>query len=184
MSIVFTISESLRLGESSVADRACEMLDGLELAIPYTTRAPRGAEDDGFVFTSRDIFERLVASQEFLEYQNIFGNYYGTPRRCLQEAEDNSNDLLIKADERGVAQIKQKLPDAISILVLHGSSGQHEHATGSIVDELLLHRLQKASRLFEMQNSDKFDHVVAKDALEETVNEVVAIIRSERSRRS
>jgi guanylate kinase len=48
----------------------------------------RSAKDDGFVFTSRDVFERLIASQEFLEYVDIFGNYYGTPRHCLQEAED------------------------------------------------------------------------------------------------
>jgi guanylate kinase len=184
MSIVFAICESVRPGESSVAERACELLEGLELAIPYTTRLPRSADDHGFVFASRDVFERLVASQEFLEYQNVFGNYYGTPRRCLQEAEGNSNDLLIKVDERGVAQIKQKLPDAVSILVLHTSSGRHEHATGSIGGELLRHQLQKASRLFQMQNADKFDHVVANDALEETVNEVAAIIRSERSRRS
>jgi guanylate kinase len=78
MSIVFTISETFRPGESSVADRVPELLDGLNLAIPYTTRRPRSAEDEGFVFTSQDVFERMIASEEFLEYVNTFGNYYGT----------------------------------------------------------------------------------------------------------
>lgn len=184
MSIVFTISETFRPGESSVADRVRELLDGLNLAIPYTTRRPRGAEDEGFVFTSQDVFERMIASEEFLEYVNTCGNYYGTPRRYLQEARDNGNDLLIKADESGVAQIKQKLPDAVSILVLNTSSGQHEHATSSTVRERLLHRLDGASTSSKMPNPDKFDHVVATDRLEENTNQVVAIIRSERLRRS
>lgn len=181
MSIVFTICETFSPGESSVAGRVCELLDGLDLATPYTTRQPRSAEDDGFVFTSQDIFERMIAREEFLEYVHIFGNYYGTPRRCLQEARDNRDDLLIKVDERGATQIKQKLPDAVSILVLHASSGQHEPSPRSYVDEALLYRLREAS---QMLNPDKFDHVVTNDRFEENANQVVAIIRSERSRRS
>lgn len=184
MSIVFTVSEMFQLSESSVAHRVCELLDELDLAIPYTTRLPRRAEDDGFVFTTQDVFERMIASEEFLEVVNVFGNYYGTPRQCLQEARDKGNDLLIRVDERGVAQIKQKLPDAVSILVLHSLSEQHEHTTGSIVDERLLYSLKQASRFSQMQNPDKFDHVVADDGFEENANQVVAIIRSERSRRS
>ncbi len=78
----------------------------------------------------------------------------------FRKAQDNGNDLLIKVDERGAAQIKQKLPDAVSILVLHSSSGQHEKATVSIVNELLLdRRLREAS---QMLNHHKFDHVVAR----------------------
>ena len=184
MSIVFTISETFRPGETSTADRAHDLLDRLDLAIPYTTRRPRSAEDEGFVFTSQDVFERMIASEEFLEYVNTFSNYYGTPRCDLQEARDNGNDLLIKADESGVAQIKQKLPDAVSILVLHTLSGQHERATGSTVDERLLHRLYEESQQSQIPSPDKFDHVVANDRLEESVNQVVAIIRSVRSQRS
>lgn len=184
MSLVFTICETFRLGESSVADRVCELLDGLDLAIPYTTRPPRSAEERGFVFTSQDVFERLIAGQEFLEYVDIFGNYYGTPRHYVQEAQDKGNDLLIKVDERGVEQIKENLPNAVSILVLHTSSGQNEHATASIVDELLLYRLHQASLTSQMQHPDKFDHVVANHRLEENTNQVVAIIRSKRSPQS
>jgi guanylate kinase len=184
VSIVFAICETSRPGQSSVADRVCELLDELDLAIPYTTRPPRSAEESGLVFTSRDVFERLIASQEFLEYVELFGNYYGTPRRYLEEARGNGNDLLIKIDHRGVAQIKEKLPDAVSILVLLTPQGERERAARSITDELLLNHLYEVSRTFQMQHSDKFDHVVANDRLEETANQVVAIIRSERSRRS
>ena len=101
-----------------------------------------------------------------------------------QDAEDNGNDLLVSVDVRGVEQIKQKLPDAVSIWVLHSSSSQHELSIDSIADERLLHRLQEASRLFQIQNSDKFDHVLANDGLDEAIHEVIAIICSERSRLS
>lgn len=183
MSIVFTISETIRLGESSISNRVCEQLDGLSQATTYTTRPRRSAEDEGFIFTSPDIFQRMIESQEFLEYTNILGNFYGTPCRCLQEARDRGNDLIIKVDERGVAQIKQKVPDAISILVLHTSSEQQASATGSTVDQLLLYRLAEAARA-ALQRSDKFDHIVANDRLEESASQVVGIIRTERSRRS
>jgi guanylate kinase len=124
----------------------------------------------------------MIAREEFLEHVHIFGNYYGTPHHCLQEARDNGNDLLIKVDERGLLEIKQKLPDAVSILVLHSSSGQHEPKAASIGDELQLdRRLHEAS---QMLNPDRFDHVVSTDRLEDSVNQVVAIIRSERSKRS
>jgi len=74
MSVVFTICESSTSGESFVARRACELVDRLDLATTYSTRQPRTAEDDAFVFTSRDMFERMIAADEFLEYVHIFGN--------------------------------------------------------------------------------------------------------------
>lgn len=166
MNIVVAISEVSRPGASSVAERVCELIDGVELAVPLTTRLPRSAEDDGFVFTSQDVFERMIASDEFLEHVEILGQRYGTPRRSLQDARDNGNDLLIRVDERGVSQIKLKLPNAVSVLILHASE-QHEHA--SIANEHLLYRrLQEASTLSQMRNPDTFDHVVTDDGLEES----------------
>jgi guanylate kinase len=105
MNIVFAISETARPGETSITERVCELIDGVELAIPCTTRPPRSAKDDAFVFTSREVFERMIMRQEFLEHALIFGNFYGTPYRCLQEARDNGNDLLVKVDVRGAAQL-------------------------------------------------------------------------------
>ena len=83
MSIVFTISEAFGSGKSSVVNLVCKLLDGLDLAIPYTTRTPHIAnnQDRGFVFTSREVFELMIAREEFLEYVSILGNYYGTPAR-------------------------------------------------------------------------------------------------------
>jgi guanylate kinase len=87
MNIVVAISQGSGPGASSVAERVCELIDGVELAVPFTTRLPRSAEDDGFVFASQDVFERMIASDEFLEHVEILGHRYGTPRRSLQDAE-------------------------------------------------------------------------------------------------
>ena len=182
MGVVFTISEASRPDVLSVVGQVCEVLDGLELVVPYTTRPPRSAQDDGFVFTSQDVFERMIASEEFLEYVEVFGHYYGTPLRLLQEALDDGKDPLIRVDERGLAQVKQKRSDAVSILVLPSRFGQREPDAESVTCETLLYRhFHDASQVL---NQDKFDHVVANDRIEESVNRVVAIIRFERARRA
>jgi guanylate kinase len=182
MNIVIAISEVSGPGASSLAERVCELIDGVELAVPFTTRLPRSAEDDGFIFTSQDAFERMIAGDEFLEYVEVLGNYYGTPLRLLQETLDSGHDLLIKVDERGLAQVKQKLPDAVSVLVLPPSTGQGERETTPVANETLLYNhLQGASQVL---NHDKFDHVIANDLLEASANHMVAIIRSERARRA
>jgi guanylate kinase len=182
MSTVFTICETLESGEISVASRVCELLDRLDLAIPYTTRQRRSTEEDGFIFTSQDAFDRMIARGEFLEYVQVLGNYYGTPRHCLQEARESGNDLLIRVDKLGAAQVKQQLPDAVSILVLQPSSGRPDSSTGAIANELRLKEgLRDASR---MTNPGDFDHVVSDESSEENANRVAEIIRSERSRRA
>jgi guanylate kinase len=169
MSIVFTISEVFGSGQSSVVNAACKLLDGLDLAIPYTTRPPRIADnqDSGFVFTSREVFEQMIAGEEFLEHVSIFGNYYGTPARCLRQARENGKDLLVKVDGRGFAQIKQKIPDAVSILVVPGQSSKGPHAFHP-----------------KMPNPDEYDHVIVNDRPEDSTNRLIEIIRSERLRRS
>src|SRR5260370_42024988 len=108
MSIVFIISEIFGSGRYSVVNPVREVLDGLDLAIPYTTRTPGVAENQnsGFVFTSSGCFELMIAREEFLEHVNILGNYYGTPYKFLQQAEEKGNDLLVKTDYSGIGQIK------------------------------------------------------------------------------
>jgi len=176
MSTVFTICETFKSGESSVATRVCHLLDRLELAIPFTTRRRRNAEDDGFVFTSQEAFNLMIAREEFLEYVQVFGNYYGTPRHCLQEARERGNDLLIRVDERGAAQVKQKVSDAISILVLQPQSREDERSTDTASE--LLSRLSGAAR---MVDPGMFDHVLSGESYEENASRSAAIIRSERS---
>lgn len=88
MSIVFAISGAFGSGRSSVVNLTCKLLDGMNLAIPCTTRTPRIVDnrDSEFLFMSREVFEQMIAREEFLEYVSILGNYYGTPGHYLQQA--------------------------------------------------------------------------------------------------
>jgi guanylate kinase len=182
MSIVFTISGTSGSGRSSIAHLACKLLDGLDLAISYATRPHMvDKRDSDFFFTSRETFELMIERDEFLEYVSSFGNYYGTPTHYLQQAREKGKDLLIQVDDSGVVQIRQKIPDVISILVQPGQSAQ---PAGSDSDEVLFYRLRKASSPSQMPSPDMYDHIVANDQLEETVNKIIEIIRTERSRRS
>jgi len=180
MSIVFTICETSNQDEPSIAFQVSEQIDRLELATPLTTREPLGAKGDAFVFTSREIFERMIVREELLEHTQILGNYYGTPYDCLQNAIEEANDLLIKVDERETALIKHKLPDAVSILVKNASSRQRELLNTSHLKVSLLDRLPSGTS----PDPNQFDHVIAKDRVEEKVEALAGVIRYERLRRS
>jgi guanylate kinase len=149
-------------------------------------------EDTEFLFTSREIFENMIAREEFLEYVAVLGNYYGTPTRCLQQARENGKDLLIQVDDGGMAQIKQKVADAVSILILPGRSAQRKRTIGSTTDprlpslvrEVLLPSLQQEVSLpSQMPNTDDYSHVIVSDRVEDSAKRVIAIIHSERARR-
>src|SRR5579863_449631 len=104
MTLVFAICEMFGGGDFSVASKVCELLNRLDLARSYTTRQKRNADDNGFIFTTQQDFMRMIAGEQFLENVQALGIHYGTPHRCLQEARDKGDDLVIKVDERGAAQ--------------------------------------------------------------------------------
>jgi guanylate kinase len=120
MSGVYIISAPSGSGKSTLVDRVRLIVPGLKFSISYTTRAARGDEQNGreYYFVPRNEFEEMIRKDEFLEHANVFGNYYGTARRFLREAEEEGKDLLLDIDVQGAAQIKGKIPDAASIFIL------------------------------------------------------------------
>src|ERR1700675_4653584 len=116
MTNVFIISAPSGSGKSTLVNRIRETVSNLSFSISYTTRSPRGRERDGeeYFFVSREQFEQMIQKNDFLEYANVFGDYYGTARRFLASAEEHSNDLLLDIDVQGASQIKSKLPYAVS----------------------------------------------------------------------
>src|ERR1700745_1962603 len=95
--ILFIISAPSGSGKSTLVTQLRTLVEGLDFSISYTTRAPRGSEEDGreYHFTSRENFERMVAADEFLEWAEVFGNYYGTARSALEHARVQGKDLLL-----------------------------------------------------------------------------------------
>jgi guanylate kinase len=187
MTNVFIISAPSGSGKSTLVNEARKIVSGLEFSISYTTRPPRGSEQNGreYFFISRDEFEQMERNDEFLEHAEVFGNYYGTARRFLRDAEQSGKDLLLDIDVQGAAQIKSKLPEAVTIFILPPNRGELERRLrrrSVDSEEVMLRRLETATR--EIENYVKYDYILVNDRLEDSIDALKAILLAERARRS
>jgi guanylate kinase len=186
--VVYIISAPSGSGKSTLVNVLLQMTPGLDFSISYTTRPLRGSEQNGkqYYFVSREQFERMIAADEFLEHASLYGkDYYGTARRFLREAEQTGHDLLLDIDVQGASQVKQKLPDAVSIFVLPPDRKTLEwrlRKRGEDSGEVIDRRLDEARR--EIENYDKYDFILINDKLEESSDSLQAIVLAERLRRS
>lgn len=185
--LVYIISAPSGSGKSTLVTKLLRLVSNLAFSISYTTRAPRGAEQNGkqYYFVSREEFERMIRADEFLEHANVFGNYYGTARRFLREAEQKGHDLLLDIDVQGAQQIKSKLPDAVSIFVLPPDRKTLEERLrkrGEDSEEVIQRRLVTARR--EIEKYDKYEYILINDKLEESSESLKAVVQAERVRRA
>jgi guanylate kinase len=198
--IIFIISAPSGSGKSTLTNEVRHVVPNLEFSISYTTRPPRGSEQSGreYFFVSREEFERMLADDEFLEYAEVFGNYYGTAKRFLREATARGHDLLLDIDVQGAAQVKQKVPDATSIFILPPSREELERrlrrraeadddlqrkllgdgARLFNTEEIIQRRLQTASR--EIENFSQYDYILVNDRLEQSIDILKSIVEAER----
>lgn len=188
---VFIISAPSGSGKTTLTNRLLSLVPGLQFSISYTTREPRGSEQSGreYFFISRGEFENMIAGGEFLEYANVFGNYYGTARRFLEEATRAGKDLVLDIDVQGAHQVKDKMPEAVSIFILPPSRevlerrlrnrSQAENVTSQ---EVIRRRLEEAAR--EIEKYPKYDYILVNDHLEESIDQLKSIVLAERAKRS
>ena len=183
---VFIISAPSGSGKTTLVERLLWEVPGLHFSVSYTTRPPRGQEQHGrdYFFVRREEFEKMIEQQEFLEWAEVFGNYYGTARRFLEEAQQRGEDLLLDIDVQGAAQVKQKLPDAASVFILPPSRSELEgrlRRRSEDSEEVIQKRLRDASR--EIHGYDRYDYVLINDFLERSAARLRAIVLAERWRR-
>lgn len=184
--LVYIISAPSGSGKSTLTNEILKLVPNLVFSISYTTRAPRGSEQNGkqYHFVKMNEFERMLRDGEFLEHANVHGNCYGTSRQFLREAGKCGHDLLLDIDVQGAAQIKKNLTDAISIFVLPPDRKTLEwrlRNRSEDREDVIQRRLQDASR--EIQEYDKYDYVLINDQLEKSIERLEAIVLSERLRR-
>jgi guanylate kinase len=185
--LVYIISAPSGSGKSTLVNELLKSVRDLDFSISYTTRPPRGSEENGkqYYFVSRSEFEKMIRDGEFLEHAEVFGNYYGTARRFLREAEQSGHDLLLDIDVQGAAQIQQKLTGAISIFILPPDRTTLEkrlRKRSEDREEVIQRRLITAS--LEIQNYDRYNYILVNNILEESSAILRAIVRSERLLRS
>jgi guanylate kinase len=185
--ILFIISAPSGSGKSTLVSQLRSLVEGLEFSVSYTTRQPRGSEEDGreYHFTTREKFEGMMEADEFLESADVFGNYYGTARSALEHAERAGKDLLLDIDVQGAVQVMRKLPAAVSIFILPPSPevlerrlrnrSEAEHMTN---EEVIARRLREAQS--ELGRIGEYKYALVNDQLDVAVRELAAIVRSER----
>src|SRR5689334_4987441 len=189
--IRFIISAPSGSGKSTLVNELRKYVPNIDFSISYTTRPPRGSEQDGreYHFITRGEFENMIERDEFLEYAQVFGNYYGTAKSVLLQAKERGNDLLLDIDVQGERQVKQKMPDAVSIFVLPPSRKELESRLRKRMlsenvhsEETIRRRLDTARR--EIEKYPNYDYILINDRLEQSVDRLQAIVMGERIRRS
>ena len=187
MTTVFIISAPSGSGKSTLVSRLMAHMPGLMFSISYTTRKPRGAEVDGrnYHFVARADFEAMIANGQFLEWAEVFGNYYGTHRGVLEKARAGAVDLVLDIDVQGARQLQCSIPEAVTIFILPPSRAvleQRLRARGEDREEVIQRRLHDAAG--EIGNYRAYDYVVINRDLNESDSLLCAIVRAERVRRT
>jgi guanylate kinase len=183
---VFIISAPSGSGKSTLVARLLTGDLGLRFSVSYTTRPPRGNERPGesYNFISRADFEARIARGEFLECAEVFGNYYGTHREVLEQAQREGKDLILDIDVQGARQLKERIPEAVSIFILAPSRDileQRLRARSEDSEEVIQRRLREAAE--EIRSYQQYDYVLVNHQVEESVDTLTAVIKAERVRR-
>ncbi len=185
--ILFIVSAPSGSGKSTLVGRVRSLVEGLEFSISYTTRQPRGSETDGreYHFTSRETFRSMIEREEFLEWAEVFGNYYGTASSALDHARAAGKDLLLDIDVQGALQVTGRVPEAVSVFILPPSPevlerrlrmrSEAEHTTSP---EVIERRLAEARK--EVDRVREYKYALVNDVLDEAVAELRAIVMAER----
>ena len=185
--ILFIISAPSGSGKSTLVTELRKQVTGIDFAISWTTRAPRGSEENGreYHFTTREEFLRMMDAGLFLEHAEVFGNLYGTARASLEEARIAGHDLLLDIDVQGAAQVRTKLPEAVGIFVmppnpkvLRTRLRNRSRAEGVVNDEEVYRRLREASK--EIENYREYSYILVNDILDRAVAQLEAIVLAER----
>jgi guanylate kinase len=185
--ILFIISAPSGSGKSTLVNEVRKQLTGIEFSVSWTTRPPRGSEQDGreYHFASREEFEGMVAAGQFLEHAEVFGNYYGTARASLELARREGHDLVLDIDVQGAAQVRASMPEAVSIFVLPPNPKvlrtrlrNRSRAEGVEDEAEVYRRLSAATR--EIENYREYGYILVNDILDRAVAQLEAIVQAER----
>ena len=186
MTTVFIISAPSGSGKSTLVSRILAKDSLLRFSVSYTTRAPRGHEKPGesYIYISREEFETRLADNEFLEYAEVFGNYYGTNREILRQAQCEGMDLILDIDVQGARQLKERIPEAVSIFILPPSRDileQRLRSRSEDAEEVIQRRLRDAAG--EIRNYQQYDYVLVNHRVDDSTLTLQSIVRAERVRR-
>ena len=181
---LFIISGPSGTGKGTICKALLERND-IEISISMTTRAPREGEIHGvsYYFATREEFEKTIAEGGFLEYADVFGNYYGTPKAMVVEKLEQGRDVVLEIDVQGAINAKKVYPESVLIFILPPSLEELRArivGRGTETEDVINLRLSKA--LEEMSYIDKYDYYVVNDVIDDAIIRTEAIMLAEHGR--
>ncbi|WCE29825.1 guanylate kinase [Vibrio sp. SCSIO 43137] len=182
---LYIVSAPSGAGKSSLINALLEKNPtyAMKVSVSHTTRGMRPGEEDGvhYHFIEKTEFEALIEKGQFLEYAEVFGNYYGTSRVWIEQTLEKGIDVFLDIDWQGARQIRQQMPAAKSIFILPPSNGELERrltTRGQDSAEVVAKRMSEAKS--EISHYNEYDYVIVNDDFDAALVDFKAIIRAER----
>ncbi|UPK39727.1 guanylate kinase [Bradyrhizobium sp. 186] len=185
--LMFVLSSPSGAGKTTLSRMLIAETPGLQMSVSATTRPMRPGEVDGkdYFFVDQNRFETMVTNGELLEWANVFGNRYGTPRGPVDAALAAGNDVLFDIDWQGTQQLRDRSgKDVVSVFILPPSVAaleQRLHTRAQDSDEVIRGRMKKAGD--EMSHFDAYDYIVVNDNIGIAFEAVRSILRAEQLKR-
>jgi guanylate kinase len=183
--LIFILSAPSGTGKTTLVRRVMEEVPCLRFSVSYTTRSPRANEKDGvdYHFVSREVFQKMVEEDRFLEWAEVLGHCYGTERIDVDVLRSEGVDLILDIDTQGAKRAKERLDHAVLIFLLPPSiEALQERLQGRGLDsaETIQFRLAHARR--DMEEAHWYHHIIVNERIEEAVEKLKAIIIAERKK--
>ncbi|MBU2427100.1 MAG: guanylate kinase [Gammaproteobacteria bacterium] len=180
---LFILSAPSGAGKSSLIHALLGQHQDMQLSVSHTTRAPRPGEVDGvhYHFVSVEAFKALIADNNFLEWAEVFGNYYGTSRTTIEQVLALGRDVFLDIDWQGARQIKYQVPSVLSIFILPPSVAELEkrlNQRGQDNQEIIAKRMLQAKS--EISHVTEYDYVLVNDDFQQCLNELQQVVLSQR----
>lgn len=185
--ILYIVAAPSGAGKTSLVRRLIETTPGVAVSISHTTRPPRLSEQDGehYYFTAPDAFEAMIVEGAFLEHAQVFGNRYGTSRAVVQAQLAASLDVILEIDWQGARQIRELMPDSLSIFILPPSrTALRQRLAGRGQDSAEVIEQRLAAALDDLSHYTEFDYLVINDDFAIALDALRAILIAQRQRRT
>ena len=183
--VLLVVSGPSGAGKGTICQLLREQLPDLGYSISVTTRQPRVGEVDGvnYFFKTVPQVKEMIAKGELLEYAEVYGNYYGTPRKYVEDLLNTGHDVLLEIDIQGALQIKERFPEGVFVFIVPPSLDELSariYKRGTDSEDVIKRRM--ASAAGELTYAQKYDYIIVNDIAQKAANKVLTIMEAERYR--
>lgn len=185
--MLYIISAPSGAGKTSLVKALLEEVDLIEVSVSYTTRAQRQGEREGidYHYIHKEKFQQMIAQDQFIEYAQVFGNFYGTSKEQIKEKLEAGIDIILEIDWQGAQQVKKLFSDCTRVFILPPSRHELAHRLkerGQDAEEVITARMAEA--IEQMSHYNEFDYLIINDQFAHALGDLKALIHSFRLRQT